>query len=153
MRFSRPEALAIVEQHARIDPTFATFVQRAHACGAWVGVISAGIRQIIGPALERAGVDVPVFANDVEFDPAGWRMTFIDESMSGHDKAARVRAARAEGSRTVYVGDGISDFEGALDADVRFAKKGRALERFCRERGVSCTVFSSFDEVEQALFA
>jgi 2-hydroxy-3-keto-5-methylthiopentenyl-1-phosphate phosphatase len=107
---------------------------------------------VIGAALERAGVDVPVFANDVDFDPAGWRMTFIDDSMMGHDKAARVRAARDEGARTVYVGDGISDFAGALEADVRFAKKDRALERYCRERGVPFTPFSSFDEISQALF-
>ena len=98
-----------------------------------------------------AGVDVPLFANDVDFDAAGWRMTFIDDSALGHDKAARVRAASA-GARTVYVGDGISDFEGALAADVRFAKKGRALERYCRERGLECTSFSSFDEIATALW-
>jgi 2-hydroxy-3-keto-5-methylthiopentenyl-1-phosphate phosphatase len=72
--------------------------------------------------------------------------------MLGHDKAARVRAARDAGARTVYVGDGISDFAGALEAEQRFAKKDRALERYCRERGVSCTSFSSFDEISLALF-
>ncbi len=153
VRLSRPEALAFLESRANVDPTFADFVTAAHARGAWVGVVSAGIRAVIGAALERAGVDVPVFANDVDFDPAGWRMTFIDDSMMGHDKAARVRAARAAGSRTVYVGDGISDFDGALEAEVRFAKKDRALERYCRERGVECTPFSSFDEIRAALFS
>jgi HAD superfamily phosphoserine phosphatase-like hydrolase len=153
VRLSRPEALAFLESRARIDPTFAQFVRTAHAHGAWVGVVSAGIRDVIGTALERAGVDVPVFANDVDFDPAGWRMTFIDDSVMGHDKAARVRAARDAGTPTVYVGDGISDFEGALEADRRFAKKDRALERYCRERGVACTPFSSFDEIAAALWA
>jgi HAD superfamily phosphoserine phosphatase-like hydrolase len=151
VRLSRPEALAALESRARVDPTFAPFVREAHARGHWVAVVSAGIRSIIGPALERAGVDVPLFANDVDFDAAGWRMTFIDDSALGHDKAARVRAASA-GARTVYVGDGISDFEGALAADVRFAKKGRALERYCRERGLECTSFSSFDEIATALW-
>ena len=72
--------------------------------------------------------------------------------MMGHDKAARVRAAREAGARTVYVGDGISDFEGALEADRRFAKKDRALDRYCRERGIACTPFASFDEIREALF-
>jgi HAD superfamily phosphoserine phosphatase-like hydrolase len=153
VRLSWPEALALLESRARIDPTFAAFVHRAHAHGDWVGVVSAGIRSIIGPALERAGVDVPVFANDVDFDTAGWGMTFIDDSVLGHDKAARVRAAATAGARTVYVGDGISDFEGALAAGVRFAKKGRALEQYCRERGVECTSFSSFDEIAALLWS
>jgi HAD superfamily phosphoserine phosphatase-like hydrolase len=152
VRLSRPEALAFLESRANVDPTFAGFVAAAHARGAWVGVVSAGIRQVIGAALERIGIDVPVYANDVDFDPAGWRMTFIDDSMMGHDKAARVRAARDAGARTVYVGDGISDFAGALEADVRFAKKDRALERYCRERGVECIPFSSFDEITAALW-
>jgi HAD superfamily phosphoserine phosphatase-like hydrolase len=152
VRLSRLDALALLESRARIDPTFPAFVRLAHDRGAWIGVVSAGIRSIIGPALERIGVDVPLFANDVDFDAGGWRMTFIDESELGHDKAARVRAAAAAGARTVYVGDGISDFAGALAADVRFAKKGRALEQYCRERGVACTSFSSFDEISDALW-
>ncbi len=128
-------------------------MRAAHARGAEVSVVSSGIRQIIGPALERAGVDVTVFANDVYFEPDGWRMTFLDDSANGHDKAARVREARAAGARTVYVGDGISDFEAALAADVRFAKTNRALEQYCRERGVAFTPFATFAEVERALFS
>jgi 2-hydroxy-3-keto-5-methylthiopentenyl-1-phosphate phosphatase len=153
IRLSRAEALAFLERHARVDPAFAPFVRTARAHGAEVSVVSSGMRQIIGPALERAGVDVPVFANDVAFEPGGWRMTFLDDSANGHDKAARVREAKARGARTVYVGDGLSDFEAALAADVRFAKKDRALEQYCRERGVACTSFASFTEVERALFS
>jgi 2-hydroxy-3-keto-5-methylthiopentenyl-1-phosphate phosphatase len=110
------------------------------------------LRQVIEPALARIGADVRVFANDVRVDPAGWRMTFLDDSANGHDKAARVRTARAAGKRTVYIGDGISDFEAALEADVRFAKEGRALERYCAERGIPCTSFARFDQIEHVLF-
>lgn len=153
VRMSGPEALAFLERRARVDPSFPPFVHKARSRGAQVSVVSSGLRQIIGPALERAGVDVPVFANDVSFDPDGWTMTFIDDSANGHDKAARVREARAAGSRTVYVGDGVSDFEAALEADMRFAKTNRALERYCRERGVACTSFAAFDQIERALFS
>jgi 2-hydroxy-3-keto-5-methylthiopentenyl-1-phosphate phosphatase len=107
---------------------------------------------VIEPALARIGAHVPVFANDAVFDPAGWRLTFLDDSPNGHDKAARVRAARDSGASTVYIGDGISDFEAALVADERFAKKNRALERYCRERNVPCTSFVTFDEVTNEMF-
>lgn len=153
VRITPPEAFAILETKARVDSTFAAFVDAAHAHGASVTVVSSGLRQVIEPALARIGAHVPVFANDVAFDPAGWRLTFLDDSANGHDKAARVRAARAAGARTVYVGDGISDFEAALEADVRFAKEHRALERHCRERGIPCTSFARFDEIERALFS
>ncbi|BDE04777.1 hypothetical protein WPS_00530 [Vulcanimicrobium alpinum] len=148
VRLSRTEALAFLERHAPVDPTFAPFVRRAHAHGASVSVVSSGLRQIIGPALERASVDVPVFANDVVFDADGWKLTFLDDSANGHDKAARVRDARDAGLQTVYIGDGISDFDAALAADVRFAKAGRALERYCRDQGVAMTPFATFAEID-----
>ena len=152
LRLAPADALAFLESHARLDPTFPSFVRAARAHGASVCVVSAGIRQAIVPALARAGVDVPVYANDVDFDPTGWRLRFIDDSVQGHDKAARVRAVRAAGEYTIYVGDGISDFEGALAADEVFAKKNRALERFARGRGLRVRSFATFDEIERALF-
>jgi 2-hydroxy-3-keto-5-methylthiopentenyl-1-phosphate phosphatase len=152
LRLAPADAIAFLESRAHFDPTFASFVRAARAHGAAICVVSAGIRQAIEPALARAGVDVPVYANDVDFDPAGWRLRFIDDSDQGHDKAGRVRAARAAGAYTIYVGDGISDFEGALAADEVFAKKNRALERFARERGLRVRSFATFDEIERALF-
>ena len=107
---------------------------------------------MIHDALARAGVEVDVIANDVDFAAGGWTMSFVDASDNGHDKAAHVRAARASGRRTVYVGDGISDFAASLEADIRFAKKGRALEAYCRARGVACEPFESFSTIERRLF-
>jgi HAD superfamily phosphoserine phosphatase-like hydrolase len=152
LRISQLEAFAIIETHAHVDASFATFVTTARAHGATVSVVSSGLRQVIEPALARIGADVPIFANDVIFDPNGWRMTFLDDSTNGHDKAARVRAARDLGSRTVYIGDGISDFAAASEADERFAKAGRALEHFCREQKLSCTSFTTFDEITRTVF-
>ncbi len=151
LRLSRAETLAFMESHARVDPAFKPFVAAVRAAGGSIRVVSSGIATVIHDALARAGVEVDVLANDVDFAPTGWTMSFVDPSDNGHDKAAHVRAARARGSRTVYAGDGVSDFEAALAADVRFAKAGRALEGYCRERGAAYTPFTSFREVQTAL--
>ena len=123
---------------------------RAH--GGTLRVVSSGIATVIHAALERAGVEVEVLANDVDFAATGWTMSFVDASANGHDKATHVRAARARGARTVYIGDGISDFEAALEAGERFAKHGRALEAYCRARGVPYESFDSFTQNEHRLF-
>lgn len=152
VRLSRAETLAFMEAHARVDPTFAGFVAAVRAHGGTLRVVSSGIATVIHAALERAGVEVDVLANDVDFAATGWTMSFVDASANGHDKAAHVRAARARGARTVYIGDGVSDFEAALEADERFAKGGRALEAYCRARGVPCESFDSFTQIENRLF-
>jgi HAD superfamily phosphoserine phosphatase-like hydrolase len=152
VRLSRSEALAFLESHARVDPTFGTFVDAVRAHGGAIRVVSSGIATVIHDALARAGVDVDVLANDADFAPGGWTLTFVDASDNGHDKAAHVRAAKAAGRETIFVGDGISDFAAAAVADRRFAKAGRALEAYCRERAIPCSSFTSFAEVRAALF-
>lgn len=152
VRLSRGQTLAFLEATATVDPAFRPFVVRARAFGAAIRVVSSGIRSVIHDALARAGIEIEVLANDVDFDAGGWTMSFIDDSANGHDKAAHVRAAQAAGRHTVYVGDGISDYEAALAADVRFAKAGRRLEAYCRARGADCAPFASFDEISAALF-
>ncbi len=152
VRLSRTQTLAFMESHARVDPAFKPFVAAVRAHGGSIRVVSSGIATVIHDALERAGVAVDVLANDVDFATTGWTMSFVDPSANGHDKAVHVRAARARGSRTVYAGDGVSDFAAALEADVRFAKAGRALEAYCLARDVACVSFTSFREIEEALY-
>jgi 2,3-diketo-5-methylthio-1-phosphopentane phosphatase len=152
VRLSRAETLEFMLTHARVDPAFAPFVAAVRAHGGAIRVVSSGIATVIHDALARAGIEIDVIANDVDFAPAGWTMTFVDPSDNGHDKAAHVRAARERGDRTVYIGDGISDFLAAVEADERYAKTGRALEAYCRERNIPCTSFTSFAEIERALF-
>ena len=152
VRLSRPETLAFMERHARVDPAFGPFVAAVRAHGGAIRVVSSGIATVIHDALKRSNVEVDVIANDVDFAPAGWTMTFVDPSDNGHDKAAHVRAAQARGAHTVYIGDGISDFAAAVVADECFAKAGRALEAYCRERAIPCISFTSFEEIRARLF-
>jgi 2,3-diketo-5-methylthio-1-phosphopentane phosphatase len=149
---SETEALAFVAATAMVDPAFAPFVCTARAHGAEVRVLSSGVAPIIRATLAQAGVEVPVHANSVDFAGNGWTMDFLDASDNGHDKAAAVRAAREAGIPTVFVGDGVSDFTAAHEADRCFAKAGRALEIYCRDNGIACTTFRSFSEIESALF-
>lgn len=64
-----------------------------------------------------------------------------------------MRHARESGSRTVFIGDGHSDFAAALEADRCFAKAGLPLESYLRAQGVAFDVFETFTEVERALDA
>jgi HAD superfamily phosphoserine phosphatase-like hydrolase len=153
VRLSLEEAEAAIAREARIEPSFPAFVDACERAGAELTILSGGVATLIGRALAREGLArVAYEANDADFSLEGWRMTFRDESDRGHDKARAVRAAAARGLRTAFIGDGISDFDAALAADLRFAKRGHALERFLRERGAPYASFSDFAEVERALF-
>jgi len=153
VRGTLDEADLVLSESTRIDPSFKPFVERCEREGVKVAIVSSGIAPLIERALARNGIrGVPVLANEVTPEAGGWVMHFRDESANGHDKAAAVRAAAAGEKTVAYVGDGYSDYDGALEAQIRFAKRGRSLERFLRKRGVPFTPFTSFAEVEKALF-
>lgn len=150
---SLDEADAYLAQKTRFDPAFKPFVETAEARGARITILSSGVEPLIERALARNGVaHLRALANDVRVAASGWEMLFRDDSDNGHDKRADVLAASRAGDSTVYVGDGFSDFDAALAADRRFAKRGRALERYLREREIAFTPFTHFGEVERALF-
>lgn len=151
---SLDDADAYLAKRARFDPSFKTFVEAAEAHGARVTILSSGVEPLIRRALQRNGVaHVRALANDVRVSPGGWEMLFRDESENGHDKRADVLSAASAGDATVYIGDGFSDYDAAVAAGRRFAKRGRALETYLRERNIAFTPFTHFDEVQRALFA
>jgi 2-hydroxy-3-keto-5-methylthiopentenyl-1-phosphate phosphatase len=152
VRLDRAEGIRLWDEGTRIEPDFAEFVRGQRARGAQVTVVSAGIETLVRHALDRIGIhDLRVIANDVEFDPGGWRFRFRDDSPDGLYKERYVQAARERGATTVYVGDGISDYRAIHDADIRFAKRGRSLERYLLEVGVEFTAFTRFAEIGAAL--
>lgn len=152
VKLDRAEGIRLWDAGTRIEPDFAEFVYAQRARGAQLTVVSAGVETLVRHALDRIGIhDLPVVANDVEFNPSGWRFRFRDDSPDGLYKERYVRAARDRGATTVYVGDGISDYRAIHDAEIRFAKRGRALESYLYEVGLEFTPFSRFAEIGAAL--
>jgi len=146
------EAAALLRAEVAIDPGFAPFAGWCAARDIPLTVLSAGLEEIVAlylppdefPALE-------VRANRLR--PGSWECRFRDDSPFGHDKAAAVRAVRAGGGRTIFVGDGISDREPAAVADVVFARRGRSLARFCASEGIACREFDDFHDVQRGVAA
>jgi 2-hydroxy-3-keto-5-methylthiopentenyl-1-phosphate phosphatase len=153
MRISLDEADALLAQRVNFDSTFGAFVGACEQRGVALTIISSGVAPLIDRALGRQGLGrVKILASEVVIEPTGWVFRHRDDSANGHDKAAAVRAAQARGKRVVFIGDGLSDYAAAVAADRRFAKRGRALERFLGERGVQFTAFDTFAQIHQALF-
>jgi 2,3-diketo-5-methylthio-1-phosphopentane phosphatase len=153
LRCTIEEADTFVAAETRVDPSFAQFADRCTRENVPLTILSAGLRPLIERALARHGLSsLDLLANGVHPSPHGWTMEFLDDSAYGHDKAAAVHAAHSNGERVVFIGDGISDYAAALEADEIFAKRGRPLEDYLRERGIAFTPFASFAEIERALF-
>ncbi len=148
-----PEALDAFARDATIDPHFAGFVALCGAYGLPVSVVSDGLDRIATAMLARAGLNLPVVANHLEWlGGRRWRLGFPHaradcRAAAGHCKCATI-AAEPERLH-VYVGDGRSDFCAAAGADLVIAKD--ALAEHCRRSGIAFEPFGNFADASLVL--
>lgn len=89
-------------------------------------------------------------------DEGDWKITWVDDSSHGHDKALSIRKIMsqypdAEKPTTYYIGDGISDISAACECDYLFAKKGLDLEEWCLSKQQKHITWTTFRDVEQKM--
>ncbi|MGQ9514222.1 MAG: HAD-IB family phosphatase [Thermoproteota archaeon] len=129
-----------------IDPNFPTFVDWCQEMEIPLTILSNGLEEIIRSLLERFHLDhIRVEANHLEKDRIPWKTVFRDNSAWGHDKSAHLKESRRRGYLPVFIGDGVSDRDAALCAEIIFAK--RELASFCEQKGLKYYRFASFGEI------
>jgi 2,3-diketo-5-methylthio-1-phosphopentane phosphatase len=149
MRVSR-ETLFGHLSRVRIDPVFVEIIEWAKPRRVGVNIVSDSFRPLILHILRGNGIDgIPVFANDLEFsanDRLVPRFPFYDPAFERSANAKARHLTPYRGSRIIFAGDGHSDLDAALAADVVFAKS--TLARELDARGVA---FYPFDTLEPVL--
>ncbi len=119
-------------------------------------VLSDGLDYYIHRILLRHKLDLPVFANHVEFVPPerglGPDRIAISFPYYGNScgkcancKGYHVRRLVKPEEKIVYIGDGFSDRCGTQEADIIFAK--RDLAKWCEEKRMKYWRFESFEQV------
>ena len=141
------EVVAWLVEHLELRPGFHELAETHRPV-----IVSSNFRQLIEPILAREGVELEVRANDVEWEPRGWRATFRNGDVCGTCgepcKRADVTSADAIGG-VVYVGDGYSDRCAAQAADRILARDG--LARYLDEQRVAYMPFDDLHDVARSL--
>jgi 2-hydroxy-3-keto-5-methylthiopentenyl-1-phosphate phosphatase len=142
LRLPLDEAVAWLLEHVRLRPGFRELVGEHRPL-----VVSSSFEETIRPILERAGVEVELFANRVDARPEGWQVVWRDDDPCPEcgDLCKRRALPKAP---FAYVGDGWSDECAAHAAERVFARNG--LAHRLAERGVPFEPFSDLRDVVDA---
>jgi 2-hydroxy-3-keto-5-methylthiopentenyl-1-phosphate phosphatase len=136
-----------------IDPGFASFARLCRRLGHDVMVLSDGLDRTIRAVLARHGLDLPFWANHLEWRGAGrWRLTFPHASSDCRSLSGNCKCRFTEGEPRqlrIVVGDGRSDFCVAGRADLVLAKG--ALVHHCRAASLPYSAFGDFNEASLLL--
>ena len=148
LRVTRAVLLEFLSQ-VRVDPAFSGIVDWAEERQVAVNIVSDSFLPLIHHILLNNGIDVvPVYANDLGF--SGDRLIpafpFYDRSCTRSANAKARHLAPYGGHCVVFAGDGHSDLDAALAADVVFAKSTLA-----RELDAIAVAFHPFDTLEPVL--
>ncbi len=149
MRVSRGELFEYLTK-VRIDPVFVDIVQWARAHHVAVNIVSDSFQPLISHVLKSNGVDgdIPIFANEVSFAGDDRLVPHFPHYDPACARSANAKARHLEPYRTskiIFAGDGHSDLDAALAADVVFAKASLAKE--LDERGAAFYPFETLEPV------
>ncbi|MBI3251875.1 MAG: MtnX-like HAD-IB family phosphatase [Candidatus Omnitrophica bacterium] len=131
-----------------LDPGFLSFMATCRERSIPVVITSDGfdlvIRRVLG-SLNSFGL----FSNRLEAVNGNLKASFSGEPCEhgcANCKVAVIKRFSADGRKSVFVGDGLSDRFAAGAADLVFAKK-RLLD-FCAEKKIPHQSYSSFKDIE-----
>jgi 2-hydroxy-3-keto-5-methylthiopentenyl-1-phosphate phosphatase len=133
-----------------IDPGIRDLLAFCERRGYPFAITSEGLDWYVNTILEHHGIHgVRLYTSHISFDNGTFRFDFPwydDETPSrGVCKPKILRESQSLGMKTVYIGDGISDFEAAKVAEAVYAT--RRLLEYCRARGIPAIPFQSLSDV------
>jgi 2,3-diketo-5-methylthio-1-phosphopentane phosphatase len=136
-----------------IDPGFPDFVRFCRQMGHSVTVVSDGLDRTIGAVLANYGLDLPHFANSLQWQGGDrWRLSFPHARSACQALSGNCKCQFSEGAPedlTIVVGDGRSDFCVAGRADLVLAKD--TLLAQVRAANLMHLAFRNFDEASHLL--
>jgi 2,3-diketo-5-methylthio-1-phosphopentane phosphatase len=148
LRVTESELLAHLSS-VRIDPAFAEILAWARPRGVGVEIVSDSFLPLILHILRCNGIGgVPVWANDLVFSRGRIipRFPYFDPAFPRSANAKARHLARFREHTVVFAGDGRSDLDAALQADIVFAKDALAIEL-----GLRSVPFRSFTSLAPVL--
>ena len=150
-----------------IDPEFHNFHAFCLNNAIPFNVISAGLKPVLRSVLdhflgEEASANIDIISNDavINDDGSNWQVVWKHDTPHGHDKAlsideykAAARLASDDGTipLIVMIGDGVSDLPAARSADLLFARRGLALEDYCKEHDIAYVPYDTFADVQKEI--
>lgn len=148
-----PEDITRFLQDMKIDPAFPEFVRLCQSHGARVTVVSDGMDLLVGTVLEAADLDLPFYANKLEWQGGDrWALRFPYMRSDCRMRMGNCKCAHARFmglGANVMVGDGRSDFCIAERCDLVLAK-GK-LATHCHQNGLDYVAVSGFAEANAAM--
>ena len=132
-----------------IDEYFPDFVEFVKLKNIKLTILSDGFDLFIQKVLERYNLDIPYYANKLNFDNGKFNIEFPFYNENCDKKAGMCKCNKVKEKNFCYIGDGISDLCIAKKANILFATKN--LHKYCEKNLVKHYYFENFSSIIEKL--
>ena len=155
LNLSEEEALNALEKITSFRPHFTELVNHCVTQGIRFIVVSGGLDFVIKHFLRVGGLEkrVRVFSATSRTTRDGIELSFPElvDYTSLDFKEDLIKQYNKQGFKTIYVGDGLSDFNAFKHADFLFVIKDSKLAKLCKREKVPHHEITDFQEVIKSL--
>lgn len=155
LNISEEKALKTLEKVTSFRPHFTELVDHCDALGTSFIVVSGGLDFVIKHFLRIKGLEkrVRVYSATSRITRDGIELSFPElvYCTSLDFKEDLVKLYNKQGFRTIYVGDGLSDFNAVRRADFLFVIKESKLAELCKRENIPHQEITDFQEVTKSL--
>ena len=140
-----------LEKVASIRPNFNNLMKYCRQHDIPSIICSAGLDFIISHLLDLTGYrdQIKIVSLKTQYQDNRITITFpkLLDNTSIDFKEDLVKYYKRSGSTVFFIGDGISDYNAVLKADVSFTVKDSELSIFCKKHGIPHQEINDFEEV------
>jgi 2-hydroxy-3-keto-5-methylthiopentenyl-1-phosphate phosphatase len=147
----KSEILEYIEQNVSIRSHVLEFIDLCRQTNIPFVILSAGIDFIIEYIMDQYKFpkDIPVYCPRTSFLNNHLHVSFpkLNFDDSKNFKEDIVRKYNTEKNTCIYIGNGLSDFEGVRGADFSYVVKNSKLADLCKKENISHQDFSDFNQI------
>jgi HAD superfamily phosphoserine phosphatase-like hydrolase len=130
-----------------VDSTFNTFYNWTKTNNIDFYIVSSGFKAIINHLIPYVDYAV-IFGNDIQIRDNKWIVKLFDEANhSSTDKNNIIKLLGKPEHKTIFIGDGLSDFKVMGMVDYLFCKNNSLLHTKCMNESHDHIVFNDFSDV------
>ncbi|TXT61039.1 MAG: hypothetical protein BAJALOKI2v1_50007 [Promethearchaeota archaeon] len=149
----KEEILEVVENEVSFREGFKEFKEFCFDNSLPLVVLSAGLDFIIHHYMKRIDPNgrIPIYSPKTHFDNGKVSISFPEKHFedSKNFKTDIVNKFKKEGTKIIYIGDGLSDYEAVRVADFSYVVKGTKLAQQCVSENIPHREFTNFSEITE----
>lgn len=130
-----------------VDNNFSSFYNWTKEQNIDFFIVSSGFKTIIKHLIPYVNHNI-IFGNDIQIINNKWKVTMFDQvNNCSINKNNIINSLRKSEYKTIFIGDGLSDFTVVGNVDYLFCKKDSLLHTKCINQNHKHIVFNDFSDV------